>query len=209
VLAPLLAYLPMSAMAALLLVVAWNMSEAPKSLHLLSHAPGRDIAVFVTCLALTVFFDMVIAITAGMLLACILFVNEMADMTRITDISNDRKLINVTLPARWAALKINGPLFFAAADRVFGEISARLATRDGVILSMDGVTLLDAGGLAALNKLIAHCDNTGKRLVIADLQFQPLKTLARAKVKPVPGVTSFCPTLNEAIHQLTKEALPV
>jgi len=208
-LAPLLAYLPMSAMAALLLVVAWNMSEAPKSLHLLSHAPGRDIAVFVTCLALTVFFDMVIAITAGMLLACILFVNEMADMTRITDISNDRKLINVTLPARWAALKINGPLFFAAADRVFGEISARLATHDGVILSMDGVTLLDAGGLAALNKLIAHCDNTGKRLVIADLQFQPLKTLARAKVKPVPGVTSFCPTLNEAIHQLTKEALPV
>jgi SulP family sulfate permease len=200
-LAPLLAYLPMSAMAALLLVVAWNMSEAPKSLHLLRRAPGRDIAVFATCLALTVFFDMVIAITAGVLLACILFVNEMAAMTKMTDISDDRKLIDVTLPARWAVLKINGPLFFAAADRVFGEISATMATRDGVILYMDGVTLLDAGGVAALNKLVAHCADRGKRLVITDLQFQPLKTLARARVKPVPGVTSFYSTLNEAIHQ--------
>ena len=200
-LAPLLAHLPMPAMAALLVVVAWNMSEAPKSLHLLKRAPGRDIAVFVTCLSLTVFFDMVIAITAGVLLACILFVNEMAAMTRITDISDDRKLIDVPLPDRWAVLKINGPLFFAAADRVFGEISAGMATRDGAILYMDGVTLLDAGGVAALNKLIAHCAETGKRLVLADLQFQPLKTLARAKVKPVPGVTSFYSTLNEAIHQ--------
>ena len=201
-LAPLLAYLPMSAMAALLLVVAWNMSEAPKSLHLLRRAPGRDIAVFATCLALTVFFDMVIAITAGVLLACILFVNEIAAMTKMTDISDDRKLIDVTLPARWAVLKINGPLFFAAADRVFGEISASMATRDGVILYMEGVTLLDAGGVAALNKLVAHCADRGKRLVITDLQFQPLKTLARARVKPVPGVTSFHSTLTEAIHQL-------
>ncbi len=71
-LAPLLAYLPMPAMAALLIVVAWNMSEAPKSAHLVRHAPVRDIAVFATCLMLTVFFDMVIAITAGVLLACIL-----------------------------------------------------------------------------------------------------------------------------------------
>ncbi len=83
-----------------------------------------------------------------------------------------------------------------------------MATRDGAILYMDGVTLLDAGGVAALNKLIAHCASTGKRLVIADLQFQPLKTLARAKVKPVPGVTSYYSTLNEAIHQFNEGAFP-
>ncbi len=200
-LAPLLVYLPMPAMAALLVMVAWNMSEAPKSLHLLKHASGRDIAVFLTCLTLTVFFDMVIAITAGMLLACILFVNEMAAMTRITDITNNRKLIDVPLPERWAVLKINGPLFFAAADRVFGEISSRMTELDGVILYMDGVTLLDAGGVAAMNKLVAACAREGKQLVIADLQFQPLKTLARANVQPVAGVTSFYPTLNEAIRK--------
>ena len=202
-LAPLLAYLPMPAMAALLIVVAWNMSEAPKSVHLVRHAPGRDIAVFLTCLLLTVFFDMVIAITAGVLLACILFVNEMASMTRVTDITGNKKLVDVTLPERWAVLKINGPLFFAAADRAFGEISASMSTLDGVILYMDGVTLLDAGGVAAMNKLVTYCARAGKQVIIADLQFQPLRTLARAKVEPVPGVTSFYPTLNEAIHHFS------
>ena len=202
-LAPLLAYLPMPAMAALLIVVAWNMSEAPKSVHLLRHAPGRDIAVFLTCLLLTVFFDMVIAITAGVLLACILFVNEMASMTRVTDISGNKKLVDVTLPDRWAVLKINGPLFFAAADRAFGEISASMSALDGVILYMDGVTLLDAGGVAAMNKLVTYCAREGKQVIFADLQFQPLKTLARADVEPIPGVTSFYPTLNEAIHHFS------
>ncbi len=202
-LAPLLAYLPMPAMAALLIVVAWNMSEAPKSLHLVQHAPMRDIAVFVTCLMLTVFLDMVIAITAGVLLAFILFVGQMAAMTRISNITGNKKLIDVPIPERWAVLKINGPLFFAAADRVFGEISASMKALDGVILYMDGVTLLDAGGVAALNKLAAYCASEGKQVIIADLQFQPLKTLARANVKPVPGVMLFYPTLNEAIHHFS------
>jgi SulP family sulfate permease len=202
-LAPLLAYLPMPAMAALLIVVAWNMSEAPKSLHLMRRAPGRDIAVFLTCLLLTVFFDMVIAITAGVLLACILFVNEMASMTRVSDISGNKKLVDVPLPDRWAVLKINGPLFFAAADRAFSEISAGMSTRDGVILYMDGVTLLDAGGVAAMNKLVSNCAREGKQVMFADLQFQPLKTLARAKVVPISGVTAFYPTLGEALHQFS------
>jgi SulP family sulfate permease len=199
-LAPLLAYLPMPAMAALLIVVAWNMSEAPKSLHLVRRAPVRDIAVFATCLLLTVFFDMVIAITVGVLLACILFVNEMAAMTKITDITQHKKLIDVPIPERWAVFKINGPLFFAAADRVFGEIAASMAKLDGAILYMDGVTLLDAGGVAAMNKLVDYCARSNKQLIFADLQFQPLKTLARANVKPIAGVTTFYSTLHEAIH---------
>ncbi|MCB1706441.1 MAG: C4-dicarboxylic acid transporter DauA [Halioglobus sp.] len=207
--APVLAYLPMPAMAALLVVVAWNMSEAHKSLHLLKRAPLADIVVLATCLSLTVFFDMVIAITVGVLLACILFVSDMAAMTRITDISGNKKLVDVPLPDRWAVLKINGPLFFAAADRVFGEIAARMSTLDGVVLYMDGVTLLDAGGVSALNKLIEHCAAEGRQLYIADLQFQPLKTLARAQVSPRQGVTQFFPTLDEAIQQLTGVDTPV
>lgn len=200
--APVLAYLPMPAMAALLIVVAWNMSEAPKALHLVKRAPIPDIVVLLTCLSLTVFFDMVIAITVGVLLACILFVSDMAAMTRITDISGDRKLIDAPLPDRWAVLKINGPLFFAAADRVFGEIAAKLTTLDGVILYMDGVTLLDAGGVSALNKLLDHSAAEGKQIYMTDLQFQPLKTLARAQVSPRQGVAMFFSTLDGAIHQL-------
>ena len=86
-LAGLLAYLPMPAMAALLVMVAWNMSEAPKSVHLLKTAPRSDILVFLTCFFLTVVLDMVIAITAGVLLAAVLFMREMAQMTKVTDIT--------------------------------------------------------------------------------------------------------------------------
>ena len=75
-----------------------------------------------------------------------------------------------------------------------------MAELDGVILYMDGVTLLDAGGVAAMNKLVAYAASEGKQVIVADLQFQPLKTLARAKVEPVAGVTTFYPTLNEAIQ---------
>lgn len=198
-LAPLLAYLPMAAMAALLVMVAWNMSEAPKSFHLLKAAPRSDILVFITCFSLTVLLDMVIAITTGILLAAVLFMREMAQMTRVTDITGGKRVAGAGLPEGWQVFKINGPLFFAAADRIFGELAQLSASARGFILYMDGVTILDAGGLSALNKLISTCRADGTQVVIADLQFQPLRTLARAGVKPEEGVVRFYPTLDEAI----------
>lgn len=201
-LAPLLAWLPMPAMAALLIVVAWNMSEAPKAVRLLKTAPKGDIWVFLTCFSLTVLFDMVIAITAGILLAALLFMKDIAEMTRVTDISNSRRLADIQLPEGWSVFKISGPLFFAAADRIFGELAARLEHSKGIVLYMDGVPILDAGGLAALNKLIALCEQQDTQIFVADLQFQPLKTLARAKVRPIPGVSTYFPTLREALETL-------
>lgn len=201
-LAPWLAWLPMPAMAALLMVVAWNMSEAHKAVHLVKTAPLGDILVFLTCFSLTILFDMVLAITAGILVAAVLFVREIAEMTRVSDISGHRRLLETPLPAGWSVFKVNGPLFFAAADRVFGELSTQLGGRDGVVLYMDGVSILDAGGLAALNKFVDQCRKQGIRVLIADLQFQPLKTLARAGVQPIPGVLAFYPTLREALESL-------
>jgi sulfate permease, SulP family len=200
-LAPLLAYLPMAAMAALLIMVAWNMSEAPKSFHLLKTAPRSDMLVFITCFSLTVLLDMVIAITTGILLAAVLFTREMARMTRVTDITGGKRVAGARLPDGWQVFKINGPLFFAAADRIFGELAQLSASARGFILYMDGVTILDAGGLSALNKLIDTCRQDGTQVVIADLQFQPLRTLARAGVTPEEGVVRFYPTLDEALSE--------
>lgn len=201
-LAPVLSYLPMAALAALLMMVAWNMSEAPKAVHLLRTAPRSDIWVFVTCFSLTVLFDMVIAITTGILLAAVLFVKEIAQMSKVTDISSNRKQVEQHLPEGWQVLKISGPLFFAAADRVFADIARLSEQSRGLVLYMDGVPLLDAGGLAALNKLISKCQRNNTELVIADLQFQPLKTLAKAGVQPIPGRLTFYPTLREALEML-------
>ena len=205
-LAQLLSYVPMAALAALLLMVAWNMSEAPKAVHLLKTAPRSDIWVFITCFSLTVLFDMVIAITAGILLAALLFVKEIAEMSKVTDISNNRKQVEQPVPDGWQVLKISGPLFFAAADRIFADIARLTDHSKGIVLYMDGVPLLDAGGLAALNKLISKCQKNNTELLIADLQFQPLKTLARTGVKPITGVLSFYPTLREALEQLYSRA---
>lgn len=201
-LAPLLSYLPMAGMAALLMVVAWNMSEAPKALQLVKTAPKSDVLVFAVCLGLTVLFDMVIAITTGIVLASLLFMKEIAEMTRVTDITANKKLIDRVIPEDWQVFKISGPLFFAAADRIFGEIANLSEEKRGIVLYMDGVPLLDAGGLSALNKLIAKCERKGSQVIVADLQFQPLKTLARSGVKPIPGVSSFCSSLADALEHI-------
>lgn len=198
-LAPVLSYLPMAALAALLMMVAWNMSEAPKAVHLLKTAPRSDIWVFITCFSLTVLFDMVIAITTGILLAAVLFVKEIAQMSKVTDISGNRKQVEHPLPDGWQVLKISGPLFFAAADRIFADIAHLSEQRTGVVLYMDGVPLLDSGGLAALHKLLSKCQRNNTELIIADLQFQPLKTLAKAGIQPLPGRLTFYPTLREAL----------
>ncbi|MFT5808358.1 MAG: SulP family sulfate permease [Moritella dasanensis] len=201
-LAPLLAYLPMASMAALLLVVAWNMSEAGKALHLLKTAPKSDLWVFVICFSFTILFDMVLAITAGILLAAVLFMKEIAEMVKVTDITDNKRMITADIPAGWRVFKINGPLFFAAADRVFSELADKTSEVDGFVLYLDAVPLLDAGGLAAMEQFIKECQIYNTQVIFCDLQFQPLKTLARAGVQPIGGVTSFSPTLHEALTEI-------
>ena len=179
-----LAYIPMAGMSALLIMVAWNMSEAPKIVQLAKKAPASEVLVLLVCLLLTIFFDMVIAISAGIILASLLFMKQVADMTKVQDISEQKKHVHVDLPPHWKVFKINGPLFFAAADSVFGELAHLSGDQDGVVVYFDGVSILDSGGVAALYKFIAQCKQKNTRVLLADFQFQPLKTLAKAGFKP-------------------------
>lgn len=180
-LAKAMAYVPMSALAALLLVTAWNMSEAGKSLRLLKSSPLSDVWVWLICMGLTVLFDMVIAITTGLLLACVLLVKELATLTQVVDISGNKTFIKTPIPANWKVLKINGPLFFAAGERIGTELAGYLAGSEGIILMMRYSPYLDAGGLSAIEQLITRCKQSGVELRFTDWQFQPLKTLARSK----------------------------
>lgn len=170
----------MPAMAALLMVVAWNMSEAHKSRRLVRKAPPGDVVVLLTCLLLTVFFDMVIAITVGVLLASLLFMKDLAALTYVVDITDNRAFVSKPLPGNWKVYKIRGALFFAAADRVVSELSDKIREGDGVILHMEYNSYLDAGGITAIEKLIAFCDEQQAQIYFSAWQFQPLKTLARA-----------------------------
>ncbi len=201
-LAPLLGYLPMAGMAALLIMVAWNMSEAPKSLHLFKSAQASDRWIFLCCFALTVLFDMVIAITAGIVLAAMLFMKQMAELTRLVEITDTAAGTDGEPVAHVRVFKITGPLFFAAADKIFGELAQYCEEHKTLILDMEQVSLLDAGGVSALTKLIAHCRSTGTQLLLIQVQFQPLKTLVRARVEPVENTFRIHRHLNDAIQTL-------
>lgn len=198
-LAPWLSHLPMASMAALLLMVAWSMSEAHRVRHLLRVAPRRDVLVLLTCLSLTVLLDMVVAIGVGVVLASLLFMGEVAAMTRVTDIGDKPKVKAIrTVPPGWTVWKITGPLFFAAAERIFTELAEQLPER-GLVLYMDAVPVLDAGGLNALMKFVDHLNGKGIKVVLAELPFQPLRTLAGAGITPRPGLLRFAPSLEEAL----------
>ncbi|MFS7307899.1 C4-dicarboxylic acid transporter DauA [Rahnella inusitata] len=192
VLAPWLSWLPLAAMAALLLMVAWNMSEAHKVVDLLRRAPKDDILVMLTCMSLTVLFDMVIAITAGIVMASLLFMRRIAKLTRLTEVP-------VETPDNMLVMRINGPLFFAAAERIFSELQSRSAGKKVIVLLWDRVAVLDAGGVNALRNFIDNLTE-GTEVRIAEIPFQPLKTLARARMQPIEGKLSFYGKLEEALY---------
>ncbi len=191
-LAPLLSWLPLSAMAALLLMVAWNMSEAHKVVNLLRRAPKDDIIVMLICMSLTVLFDMVIAISVGIVLASLLFMRRVARMTRLAPLSN------VNVPEDVLALRVTGPLFFAAAEGLFIQLAQQVPGHRVVILQWDAVPVLDAGGLDAFQRFVEKMPE-GCELRVTNLEFQPLRTLARAGVKPIPGRLAFFPDVQAAL----------
>lgn len=197
-----LAYLPMASMAVLLMIVAWTMCERQQVWRLLKKAPAGDIAVLLLCATLTVWVDMVTAIVTGVVIAALLFMRDIAQMTRVTDISQHNKHVPEPLPEHWAVYKITGPLFFAAAEHVFAELEQLARDKRGVVLYMDAVALLDAGGLEGLNQFRSWCKTRDIVLVLADVQFQPLKSLVKAGVQSVAGELLVFATLAEALAAL-------
>lgn len=110
VLAPMLSFIPMSALAGLLIMVAWNMSEAPHFVHTLKVAPRRDVAVLLTCFTLTVVFDMVVAVAVGLVLAGVLFIQRIATLTSVTVVNREHQ--HQDFGDDVMVYDINGPLFF-------------------------------------------------------------------------------------------------
>ncbi|BBP45158.1 sodium-independent anion transporter [Thiosulfatimonas sediminis] len=210
-LAKLLVHLPMPAMSALLILVAWKMSSFSRALVLLRGTPDSDTWVYLSCFVMILLFDVSIAVTAGMVLASVLFVKEIAEMTRLQDIRNVKRYHNESIPQEWNIYRIQGPLFFAAADRIFSELVETLSKKDGIVLQMDAVTILDSGGLAALRRFIALAERNGVEVYLSELQFQPLKTLARYGLDKFGDHFRLFASLDEAqlaIHERLAQQNP-
>src|SRR5690554_1577521 len=154
VLAPAFTYLPMAALGAMLLMVAWNMSEPRQVIQTLRTAPLNDVLVLLTCLILTVLFDMVLAVGVGLLLAAGLFIKSMSEMTDTASINRAAFSELDSLPDSVAMYAIRGPLFFGAAEKALSTLRRFSADLEVVIIDFSAVPVLDMTALTVLQNLI-------------------------------------------------------
>jgi SulP family sulfate permease len=186
--APVLGYLPMASMAALLILVAWNMGEWRHFAHLLRAAPRSDILVLLVCFALTIVFDMVVSVTVGILLASLLFMRRMAEVSGVTLVGESHPLLEDSLPRGVLLYEIAGPLFFGAAQRAIGVISR--VDRRGVkvvVLDVTAVPAVDATGLVNLQSLVSRLNTSGIKVILAGVQPQPMRAFAKARWRTRKG----------------------
>ncbi|HTN29943.1 MAG TPA: C4-dicarboxylic acid transporter DauA [Pseudomonas sp.] len=197
-LSPLFSYLPMSALAALLLMVAWNMSEAHHVVHTLKIAPRTDVLVLVVCLVLTVLFDMVLAVGVGLLLAAGLFIKRMSDITDTASLPAGFHQALENLPEGVAAYAIRGPLFFGAAEKALDTLRRFDREMKVVIVEMSAVPLLDMTALAALESILEHYQRHGIGLVLVGTTPRVRLKLRRAGIHRREGELAFVRNLVQA-----------
>ncbi len=196
-LAPLVAYLPMAALAALLLIVAKNMSEARHFVRLMRIAQRSDVIVLLTCFTLTVLFDMVIAVSVGVMLAALLFMRRMAVLTKVTLDTTMGETFE--MPAGVRLYEIAGPMFFGAANVALGTLDTIGSEAKVVILEMRHVPVVDATGLVALESILDRLHRSHQKTILCGLQAEVAATFAKAGIKRVPGRLAFAPDVETAI----------
>jgi len=213
VLAPLIGYLPMAGLAALLLLVAWNMSEVKHFAHILRVAPRSDAFVLITCFVLTVVFDMVVAVSVGVVLAALLFMRRMAEITHTRLTSDDGRGAGQTgIPAglekKIAVYDVAGPLFFGAAQKAVGSLAAIEEDLKVLILRLDHVPIMDATGLVALESAIGSLSKRGCLTILSGLQKQPQALLVRAGLEKRGWKLVIKPDTQTAIAAATSLVQP-
>lgn len=212
ILMPYAALIPMPTIAAILFVVAYNMSEWKKFLYLCKTAPKSDIIVLVTTFFLTVIFDLVIAIEVGMILACLLFMKRMSEETQVQgwkyiDDENDPDRLNLRkVPEKTRVYEITGPLFFGATDKI---LRISLFEEDQIlILRMRAVNAIDASAMNSLEELEQNCRKKGIRLILSHVNEQPLKIMKKSSFYSTLGEENFCAHIDDALkraEELLKE----
>ena len=199
ILAPLLGLVPMASLAALLLLVAWNMSDVPLVFHTLRVAPRSDVAVLLTCYTLTVAFDMVIAVSVGVVLAALLFMRRMVEVTRGRLTTGARSQLPIPVPKGVLLYDIDGPLFFGAAQKAMAALQHITDIPRAVIFRLEDVPAMDATGLVALEAALGQLHRRGVRSYLVGLQPQPTAVVKKARLPEREGVV-LCADIGEALR---------
>ena len=200
--------IPMPTIAAILFMVAYNMSERKKFVRVVKTAPKTDIIVMLATFTLTVVFDLVIAIEVGMILTALLFIKRMSDETSVkgweyVDEDSDADSVELkVIPKNVRVYEISGPLFFGVADKIL-DITLKDYTKC-LILRMRSVPAIDATAMNYLEDLEEKCYKSGVKLIMSHVNPQPMKIMKKSGFYGKVGRDNFCANIDEALKKASK-----
>lgn len=205
VLMPLASLIPMTTLAAVLLVVAWNMADWTSFLHLCKTAPKSDVIVLVATFFLTAFFDLVVAIEVGVVLAALLFMKRMAETADVTawkyadepDVAPGEAEKMRDIPHSIRVFEISGPLFFAAADEILAITSDK--STKVIVIRMRSVPAIDASAMRSLRDLAARAKKKHITLIFSHVNEQPMSVMKKDHFIELIGEEHFLPNIVEAL----------
>ncbi len=213
-LAPVVSKIPLAALASVLIMVAWNMSEV-HYFYALLRAPRGDVAILLTAFLLTVFVDITFAIALGMILAMFIFMKRMSEFSKtiqLTELFRENgaefpertdpdAISKKTVPAHVEVYEINGPFFFGAADMLQDVISSLQTHPKVFILRMRHVPIIDASGMHALREFYHRCQKTHIQLLLSDIYGRPQHALKKFGMYELIGDQNIFPDINAALKR--------
>jgi SulP family sulfate permease len=206
-LAPLVAYVPMAALAALLLVVAWNMAEVRLISRMLRVAPRSDVLVLCTCFVLTVVFDMVVAVMGGVVFAALLFMRRMAELTQARVLTTSSQTRGTEVPPHVALYEIAGPLFFGAAARGMSPLGGLSSDVRVVVFDLSRVTVIDTSGFLALESSLERLQKRKLFTILAGPLPEPKSVFKRADLETEFKLVMLAETVTEGLAMAKDMAL--
>jgi SulP family sulfate permease len=211
-LAPLAVNVPLAALAAILFVVAWNMSEARHFAHMVRRAPRADVAILLVTFVLTVFVDLVVAVNIGVILATLHFLTRMSSSVEVQ--AEGALELHEELAARGAGplppdvlvYKVEGPFFFGAVENFERAIAFTHTDPRVLILRLRWVPFMDITGVQALEEAIEDLQRRGVRVMLTGANPRVTAKLEKAGVIDQIGRENFCASLVEALAACRQEA---
>ncbi|HVZ80077.1 MAG TPA: SulP family inorganic anion transporter [bacterium] len=201
---PLAAHIPLAALAGILVVVCYHMSEWHSFKFILT-GPSTDILVLLTTFLLTVFVDLTVAVGVGMVLAAFLFMRNVAALGQVKALTHENEAERseeFPAPPGVEVYAVNGSFSFGAAERMMDVEQSLFKAPKALVLDMAGVFYMDATGLKTVRDIRQRCQSRGTRLLLAGVQSQPYEVLTKAKKVEKIGRENFKPSLRKALEDL-------
>lgn len=205
--APLVSYVPMAALAGILMVVSYNMGEWREIPQLLK-LTKTDISIWLVTFGLTVFADLTVAVEAGMILAALLFISRVASTTTVSQVTEDyvedgrvHILQDKDIPYYATIFRIHGPFLFGATDKISVVTESLHTLPPVVILRLRNMTALDATGLFAIEEVAKQLHATKRTLILCGAREQPARLMQQAEFQQLLGKENICENVQHALRR--------